>query len=275
MDSDAANEAVRDAIRKAAGAAGELSLRDAERIATEACLLLRHIERAALEEGIVPRRYARNVPSLGADGQRRLLGCCAGVMGLGGLGGCAVECLARLGVGRIVGVDPDAIAESNLNRQLLATTESVGLSKADQARLRVARINPAVEFAAHAVDFRQLPEGTLAGCDVILDCLDSIPARRELARRSAAAGVVLVHAAIAGWCGQLAVCPPGSDLLEKLYAGGKRGIEGRLGNLPFTAAVAANWMAARAAALLLGRIEPREELVFFDLLAGEWETVEP
>lgn len=138
-----------------------------------------------------------------------------------------------------------------------------------------ARINPAVEFTGRAVPFEDLGEEFLRDCRLAFDCLDSIPARRVLAERCTAAGVVLVHGAIAGWCGQVGICPPGSDMLEKIYAGEKRGIEQQLGNLPFTAAVAANLMVARAIPLLLGRQGPsRPRLQFFDLLEGDWETIE-
>ena len=86
---------------------------------------------------------------------------------------------------------------------------------------------------------------------------------------------MLVHGAIAGWSGQVALCRPGAGLMEKLYGGQKRGLERRQGNLPFTAAVAANLMVARAVPVLLGEDLPdRDEVLFFDLRDNEWQTVE-
>jgi len=260
---------------KAPGADRRLTLRDAERIAAETGMSLRKVEYFALQEGTVPERYDRNIGTLGPDGQRDLLAACVAVVGLGGLGGHVVETLARLGVGRIVGIDSDVFAESNLNRQLLSRRDNLGDSKAEAAARRVARINPAVEFVGHAVPFENLGHECWRGSGVVFDCLDGIPARRVLAERCASAGVVLVHGAIAGWCGQVGLCPPGGDLIGNLYAGEKRGAEQRMGNLPFTAAVAANLMVAEAVPVLLGRPVPsREQLRFFDLLAGEWETIE-
>jgi molybdopterin/thiamine biosynthesis adenylyltransferase len=186
-----------------------------------------------------------------------------------------VECLARLGVGRILGIDGDSFVESNLNRQVLATGETLGEPKAEQARIRVAAVNPAVEFVAYGSSFQDLAPGALAGAGVVLDCLDNIPARRDLAALCAAAGLPLIHGAIGGWSGQVGLCPSGGDLIDKLYAGGKNGVEKRLGNLPFTAAVAAHIMAARAARLLISPDEPQtQRLLLFDLLGDDWQTIE-
>ncbi len=258
-----------------AGIAKHLSCEQAARIAEGARAGLRTVEQFALAEGIIPERYNRNIGTLGLDGQRTLLGSCAIVVGLGGLGGYVVETLARLGVGSIVAADPDTFVENNLNRQLLCDVENLGSSKVEQAALRVGRVNPAVEFVACAAAFDQLDNDLIAGCDIVFDCLDSIEARRQLAARCSAAGKVLVHGAIAGWAGQVGVFAPGSNLMEKVYAGPKRGIESRLGNLPFTAAIAGNLMVAAAVPVLLGQAAPSTpHLQLFDLLEGDWQTVE-
>lgn len=274
MLTEADRSCLRASFRKAsveANLPGDL----AAAIASETHLPLRKVECFALECGAVPNRYSRNVGTVGLDGQRRLLGACVVVVGMGGLGGHVVEALARLGVGRIVGADGDVFTEGNLNRQLLCEVGNLGASKVAQAAARVARVNPAVEFVAHAEPFQTLDDEALAACDLVFDCLDSIPARGELARRCEHAGVVLVHGAIAGWSGQVGLCTPGSGMLEKIYEGEKRGAEKQLGNLPFTAAVAANLMVAEGVRLLLGEPVPDgRRLQFFDLLGGDWETIE-
>jgi molybdopterin/thiamine biosynthesis adenylyltransferase len=273
MGSAENTDALRQAFRRA-GLREDMNGDQARAVAAETGVPLRAVEAAALAEGIVPQRYARNIGTLGSDGQRTLLESCVVVVGLGGLGGHVVESLARLGVGRIVAVDSDAFDETNLNRQLIATTDNLGESKAEQARLRVARVNPAVQFVAHAARFESLGEELFRRCDLVLDCLDTMPARRTLAGRCAAAGAALVHGAIAGWCGQVGLCPPDSNMLERLFDGkGDHGAEAELGTPPFTAAVAANLMAAWAVrALLGGPTQPK--LVFFDLHEGDWETVQ-
>jgi molybdopterin-synthase adenylyltransferase len=223
----------------------------------------------------IEERYVRNLGTIGADGQRKLLDSSAAIVGLGGLGGHVLESLARVGVGRIVGIDPDVFEASNLNRQLLAVTSNLGQSKVAAAAARLEQVNPTVTFIGHASPVEEVADDALADCSIVFDCLDTIPARRALARRCTALGLTLIHGAIAGWSGQVAVCRPGSDIFDRLYAGEKHGIEPRLGSLPFAAAVAAHIMVARAVTVLLEQ-EPTEPdtILFFDLQANEWQTVE-
>jgi molybdopterin/thiamine biosynthesis adenylyltransferase len=269
---------LRDALAQTVGSAdgAMLTLAAQADLAARTGATQRDVQAAALRMGIVPACYARNLGTLGADGQARLLAARALIVGLGGLGGHVVETLARLGVGRIAGADDDAFAESDLNRQLLAETGSLGRPKADEAARRVSRVNPAVTFTACPCRFEQLGDDAFAGCQAVFDCLDSIPARLALAERCASAGVWLVHGAVAGWAGQVALCRPGDDTLARIYAGPKRGLEQRLGNLPFTVAVTANLMASRAMPLLLGRPADAlaRQVLFFDLLDNDWQTVD-
>lgn len=89
-------------------------------------------------------RYARNRRSLTTDEIARLHDARVLVAGCGGLGGHVIERLARTGVGAIVAIDCDAFEETNLNRQLLATEDTLGTSNAHAARERIARVNPVV-----------------------------------------------------------------------------------------------------------------------------------
>jgi molybdopterin/thiamine biosynthesis adenylyltransferase len=275
MPTRAQKDQLRAALRREAAGRGRLTLRQATKAAERTGLPLAAVERFALEEGLVPERYERNLGTVGAEGQLKLLDSSAAVVGLGGLGGCVLESIARLGVGHILGFDPDRFAESNLNRQVLSEVGNLGSPKTEAAAKRVASINPAVEFSGRAVPFEQLDDRALGNCSAVFDCLDSIAARRALAEKCARAGVPLVHGAIAGWSGQVAVCPPGSDVVEKLYGRAERGAEERLGTPPFTAAVAANLMVSLAVPLLLDWPEAaREKVRFFDLRHQEWQSVE-
>ncbi len=274
MPTDAQKERLEGALRSAAGPE-ELSFTQAREIAEEFGLSLLEVERSALEAGIVPAHYSRNMGTLGPAGQRQLLGSRVAVVGLGGLGGHVVEALARLGVGHIVGVDGDSFVESNLNRQILAALDSLGEQKARRTAEHVRQINPVVQFEAHGERFEDLEPGALEDCSPVFDCLDTIPARMALERLCAEMEAILVHGAIAGWAGQVAVVPPGSGLLSRLYGSSRHGMEEQLGNLHFTAAVAANLMVARAVPLLLGQSLPERNTVrFFDLEADEWESAE-
>lgn len=219
----------------------------------------REVEGAALASGLVPARYARNVGTVGIEGQRALHGARVLVAGCGGLGGHVVEGLARLGVGAIVAVDPDVFDESNMNRQILCTLESLGRPKAEEAARRVALVNPAVEVTA--VRARFAPENAdalLAGCDLAVDALDSVSARVCLSEAAARLGIPFIHAAVAGWYGQASVQPAGAPLVAGLYAGAAgtdsadRGEETKLGNQAYGPAYAAALELAAACALLIG-----------------------
>ena len=254
---------------------GVLSHAASSEIAAETALTLRQVEYFALQNSIVPARYERNLGTFGADGQCKLLASRILIVGLGGLGGHVAETTARLGYGHIVASDPDSFVENNLNRQLLATIGSLGRPKAELLIERLRSVNPAVEVSACGCAFEELSNQVFGECDLVFDCLDSIEARHRLAARCDAAGVALVHGAIAGWFGQVALRMPGGGLIEKLYGDGVQGMEGRLGNLPFTAALAANLMVARAVAFTLERgTGAQEDVLLFDLIENDWETVD-
>ncbi|MBI5623011.1 MAG: ThiF family adenylyltransferase [Elusimicrobia bacterium] len=253
-------------LESAAGPDKRIGHADLARIAAKTKIPHRDVEAAALLLGLVPKRYDRNIGTLGLEGQARLLVSRVLVVGLGGLGGHVVESLARLGVGAIEGVDGDSFDETNLNRQIYCEMSNLGQMKAEAARALVAHVNPAVEFVPHAGRFEDLGPGLLHGVRLVFDCLDTIPSRLELSKFCAKARLPLVHGAIAGWSGEVGMCLPGKRTLERLYEGacGPRGVEKELGNLPVTAAVAANMMVAVALPVLLGR-KPAGSLRFFDL----------
>ncbi len=215
-------------------------------------------EREALAAGLLPGRYRRNRATITLEDQLRLFQSRVAVIGCGGLGGYLVEELARLGVGTLVAVDPDVFEEHNLNRQLLSSPRRLGLAKVDAARERVAEINPAVTVLAHrvalsAANGREL----LSGCAVVLDGLDNVLVRRELAQLCRELEVPLVHGAIAGWYGQITVQPPGGDISPLLRATAQgKGIETKLGNPAFTPAVVASLQVAEATKLLVSRGTP-------------------
>lgn len=260
---------------RTAGVEATLTIAQAERIAAEADLPLRAVEYFALGQGVIPQRYDRNVLAIGAEGQRKVLAARVVVVGLGGLGGSVTESLARLGVGRIVGIDGDRFDESNLNRQLLSTVANLGQPKAEQAARRVGEVNPSVEFTGHAARFQDVPAEVLDDCDLVFDCLDNLPSRLDLERLCTDANVTFIHGAIAGWCGQVGVCPPGSGMMAKIYAGKPHGLERTLGNVACSVSAGANLMVARGLRILLDPAAgARAELQFFDLQTDDWETVE-
>ena len=240
-------------------------------------LPLAQIEATALAAGLLPARYQRNRQAISVNQQLTLFRSRVAVIGCGGLGGYVIEELARLGVGTIIAIDPDVFEEHNLNRQLLSSPATLGRAKVEAAAARVAEINPAVTLIP--IRDHYAPEnGTelLRDAQVVVDALDSIPARLALAETCAGLGVPLVHGAIGGWYGQVTTQFPGDDTLQKLYSRwveGK-GVEQQLGNPSFTPALVASIETAEVCKILLGEgILLRNRKLSINLLDMEFEEV--
>lgn len=240
-------------------------------------LSLRDVEEAALQLEILPARYERNRKTISLENQLLLLRSGIAVVGCGGLGGFIIEELARLGVGRIVAIDPDVFSESNLNRQILSTIDALGMPKADVACRRVGEINPAVTCIAAKVALTgENGPGLLKGVQVVLDGLDSIPVRLMLSEVCHKIGVPLVHGAIGGWYGQVTTQFPGDRTLETLYGSysGPQGVEKILGNPSFTPAIIASMQAAEACKILLSEGIPlRSRMISVNLREMEFLEV--
>ena len=137
---------------------------------------------------------------LGESGVEKLHTSRVAVFGLGGVGGFCAEALARAGVGHLTLVDKDIVEESNLNRQLVALTSTVGKCKTDVMRARIAEIDPECEVTAQALFY--LPETAhlvpLAGYDYVADCIDNVTAKLHLIAAARAANVPVISAMGAG-----------------------------------------------------------------------------
>jgi molybdopterin/thiamine biosynthesis adenylyltransferase len=240
-------------------------------------LTIAEVEAAILHAKLLPARYQRNQQMISTAQQLRLFQSTVAVVGCGGLGGYILEELARLGVGQIVAIDPDVFEEHNLNRQLLSTVELLGTAKVDAAVERLAAINPAVTVkpinaAFNSEDGREM----LVAVDLVIDAVDNILARLDLAEVCRQLNIPLVHGAIAGWFGQVVTVEPGDETVKKLYgqwAGGK-GVEAKLGNPSFTPAVAASLQVSEACKLLLGQGRlMRKKMLSINLLNMQFEEI--
>lgn len=241
-------------------------------------LSYRQVEEIALENGLLPARYQRNRNMISQQEQLRLFHSRAVVIGCGGLGGYIIEELARLGVGHIVAVDYDVFEEHNLNRQLLATPDFLGMNKVAAAARRVDRLNPAVDLLPICEAFgAENGAKILAGADIAIDGLDSISVRLELSEACRLANIPLVYGSIAGWYGYVGSQFPGERTLEKIFSDdtGSRGVETELGNPSFTPAVIASLEVAEACKILLNRGTPaRNRCLSVDLLDMEFFEIE-
>jgi molybdopterin/thiamine biosynthesis adenylyltransferase len=244
-----------------------------ETLAADQGIPKRVAESLACGLNIFPKRYKANAGTLGSEGQKRLLQSKVLVAGLGGLGGHVVEQLVRCGVGELVGVDADNFDETNLNRQLYSDINSIGLSKTEAAGNRVAKINDAVEFYPLTRKLEDLEGTTYDGVDLIFDCLDSILSRLHLQEMGERYSIPLVHGAIGGWFGQVAVVWPGSKLLSNIYGTKREGIEKIFGNPPFTPAFIATLMVSEGIKLLLGKKKRENTVLFADLLNNQWQYI--
>ena len=177
-------------------------------------------------------RYIRNLGALTEQECALLRTKTVFVAGCGGLGGYLIEMLMRLGVGAIRAADGDVFEASNLNRQ---TEENAG-------RL-------------------------IRGCDAVLDALDSIPARRILARVCGEAGIPMIHGAICSWTAQAAVIMPGDDLIDRIYPEGAS--PSSKASLSFTPPFCAALQTALCTRLLVGRPLETGRFYIADLLDPE------
>jgi molybdopterin/thiamine biosynthesis adenylyltransferase/rhodanese-related sulfurtransferase len=157
------------------------------------------------------QRYSRHllIPEVGSEGQARLLGSKALLIGAGGLGSPAALYLAAAGVGTIGIVDFDIVDVSNLQRQIVHTTDRVGERKVESARKSINALNPEVKVVAHEeMLVAENVERIIAGYDVILDGTDTFETRYILNDAAVAANIPVVHASVFRFEGQLTTFVP-------------------------------------------------------------------
>jgi molybdopterin/thiamine biosynthesis adenylyltransferase len=153
-------------------------------------------------------RYSRHIllDEVGIDGQQRVLGARALLVGAGGLGSPAALYLAASGVGRITLVDDDEVDLTNLQRQVMHTTERIGQAKVDSGRTALLEINPDIDVVAlrERAGGERLRE-LVAAHDVVLDCSDNFATRQAVNRACVLASVPLVAGAVIRFDGQVSV----------------------------------------------------------------------
>ena len=142
----------------------------------------------------------RTIMMLGDRGYARLRGARVAIFGIGGVGGYAVEALARAGVGSLDLIDSDRVSVSNINRQIIATESTVGKYKTEAAKDRIASINPECRVTTHNVFFSEetLDNFDFDSYDYILDAIDSVSSKVELISAANSHGVPIISAMGAG-----------------------------------------------------------------------------
>ena len=144
--------------------------------------------------------YSRTEFLLGKAAMEKLKSARVAVFGLGGVGGYAVEALARSGVGALDLVDHDTVSLTNLNRQILATRDTVGLSKAQVAAQRVKAIDPDIKVTAMQTFFGpDTADGFhFEDYDYVIDAIDTVTGKLALVTAAKAAGTPIICAMGAG-----------------------------------------------------------------------------
>ena len=145
-------------------------------------------------------RFSRTALLIGKSGVEKLNQSKVIVFGVGGVGGYTVEALARSGVGQIDVVDNDTVSFSNLNRQIIATVDTVGKDKVDVIKDRILSINPNAVVNTHKIFY--MPETAdkfeLSKYDYVVDAIDSVTGKIELCLQAEKAGVPIISSMGAG-----------------------------------------------------------------------------
>jgi molybdopterin/thiamine biosynthesis adenylyltransferase/rhodanese-related sulfurtransferase len=156
-------------------------------------------------------RYSRHllIPEIGLEGQTKLLESKVLLLGAGGLGSPTALYLAAAGVGTLGVVDDDEVDLSNLQRQVIHTTDRIGVAKVDSAEQSITAINPDVKVVKYKtrLDASNIME-IIDGYDVIVDGVDNFPTRYLLNDATVRLGIPVVSASILGFDGQLSVFKP-------------------------------------------------------------------
>lgn len=144
--------------------------------------------------------FSRTRLLIGEEALEKLKGACVAVFGIGGVGGYVVEALARSGVGRFDLIDDDKVCLTNLNRQLIATRETVGKYKTDVMKERILSINPKAKVEIHRCFY--LPETAdefdFSSYDYVVDAVDTVTAKIDIIMQAQAVGVPVISCMGAG-----------------------------------------------------------------------------
>lgn len=140
--------------------------------------------------------FSRSEMLIGQEGLKKLKESTVAVFGIGGVGSYTVEALARSGVGKLILVDHDTVCVSNINRQIHATSQTVGQSKAELMKARVLEINPEIEVTAYQEMYNvETAESLLSkDYDYIVDAIDMVSSKLDLVERAKGMNIPIVSA---------------------------------------------------------------------------------
>ncbi len=228
------------------------------------------------------QRYARQIviPKIGAEGQARLRESRVLVVGAGGLGSPILLYLAAAGIGTLGIADNDQVNESNLNRQVLYTTQDLGRSKALAAVQRVRALNPNVRAIPY--EERVLRENApqlLPEYDLVVEASDNLETKALMNELCVRAGLPLVWGAVTRFDGQMGTYIPGHGcracIFPKVPEPGTYPTPAELGILGAVAGVIGAWEAVEAVKVLLDIGQPFvDQILIWDGLSATCDLVQ-
>ncbi|EIR7531825.1 HesA/MoeB/ThiF family protein [Salmonella enterica subsp. enterica serovar Llandoff] len=225
-------------------------------------------------------RYSRQIllGDIAIEGQQKLLNSHVLIVGLGGLGSPAALYLAGAGIGTLTLADDDDVHLSNLQRQILFTTDDIAHPKAQAAKLRLAQLNPGSKLIVLQQRLTgDVLKNAVAHADVVLDCTDNMATRQEINAACVALNTPLISASAVGFGGQLMVLTPPweqgcyrclwPDDVEPERNCRTAGIVGPV------VGVMGTLQALEAIKLLSGMETPSDELRLFDGKTSQWRSL--
>lgn len=228
-------------------------------------------------------RYSRHIllPQIGYEGQEKLVNAHALIVGAGGLGSPVALYLAAGGVGKLTICDFDVVDLTNLQRQIIHTTQSVGINKAVSAQQTIYEINPDVEVQTICEKSTEAGmEALAAEADVVIDCSDNFATRYTLNRICVKLGKPLVSGAAINFEGQVTVfdmCSKASPCYHCLFPdmGSEEGLRcAESGVFAPLVGIIGTMQAAEAMKLLLGLGQSLQgRLLLLDVQNMEWREI--
>lgn len=226
-------------------------------------------------------RYERQIviPQIGEEGQARLRAARVLIVGVGGLGSPIALYLAAAGVGALGLADPDQVSVSNLNRQILYTTDDIGRDKTEAAAERLRALNPEIEVTTHPAVEREGGADLVAGYDLVVEACDALEAKMLVNDICVAAQVPQVWAAVSRFEGQLGVYVPGHTcracIFPQMPEPGVHPSPAELGIVGAAAGVMGSLEAVEAIKVLLDIGKPLvDAILLWEGLTGVFERVE-
>jgi molybdopterin-synthase adenylyltransferase len=248
-----------------------ISLKTTASISRSQGVPAKEVEITSLKQGIVPRRYLRNIGTIGLDGQIKLLQSTVAAVGVGGLGGTVIELLARQGIGHLIIIDNDRFMEQNLNRQIMSTEGNLGKYKVTVAARRVGKINSATTVTTFRKRLtRENAQNFFSGAQVVVDGLDNLPSRLLVEQACRQLAIPYIYGTIAGLSGQLMTIFPGDVGLSSLYGSTSstvpdHGIETEIGTPSTTPAIIAALQVQEVVKIITGVGTPvRNQILLVD-----------